>query len=167
MALLPDFSTPAATMGYTMWYLVQQPDHTFRFVSKTRYQDFHAGRSALPNACPGEVLTVELVLRLHQRAAVEVVRLEHRRFPVLPNGRRDPASIDSEWALICAAVGGLLSPQPELPRRRWATRQSSGAFRWTPTADEARAIADVVSRRAKRPLLGGRPLRVVDGIASS
>ena len=160
------FATGGTTMGFTVWYLVRQADHSFRFVANTRYGDFHSGRSTLPEARPGEVLTVEVVLHLEQRAPGEVIHVEHRRFPVLASGRRDPASIEWEWALMCDVVGSTSSARPESARRRWATRQLSAAFQWTPTAVEARAIADAVSRRAKQPLLGGRPLRVVDGTAS-
>ena len=149
-------------MGYTQWILVQQSDLAFGFVTDRRYADFHAGRGPLPQVRPAEVRTVEVVLHLERRTAGEVIHVDHRRFPVLPNGRRDPASMESEMALIRDIVGIDSSPRPNSARRRWATRQMECAYRWTPTAREAREIADLVSRRAKRSLLGGRPLRLVD-----
>ena len=149
-------------MGYTQWLLVQQSDLTFRFVTERRYADFWAGRGTLPQAQPGEVRTVEVVLHLEQRTAGEVIHVDHRRYPVVANGRRDPASRESELALIRDIVGMSSSTRPESARRRWATRQIERTFRWTPTAREAKEIADLVSRRAKTPLLGGRPLRLVE-----
>jgi hypothetical protein len=145
-------------MGYTQWMLVQQPDLTFQFVSARRYAEFHAGRGTLPQVRPGEVRTVELVLHLERRAPGEVIHVDHRRFPVLAGGRRDRASIESEFALIRDIVGIHSSRRPDSARRRWAKRQMERTFRWTPTAPETREIADLVSRRARQPLLGGRPL---------
>ena len=152
----------ARPMGYTHWLLVQQSDLTFQFVTDSRYGEFHAGRGTLPQARSGEVRTVELVLHLERRAAEEVIHVDHRRFPVLASGRRDPASMESEMDLIRDIVGLDSPTRPKSARRRWATRQMECAYRWTPTAREAREIADLVSRRAKRPLLGGRPLRLVE-----
>lgn len=102
-----------------------------------------------------------MVLHLEKRIPGEVIFVEHRRFPVLASGRRDRASMDSEMAFIGDIVGINTSPRPNSARRRWATQQLERTFRWTPTACEAREIADMVSRRAKQPLLGGSPLRLV------
>lgn len=149
-------------MGYTQWMLVQHSDLTFRFVTERRYGDFYAGRGTLPLVRPGEVRAVGVVLHLEQRAVGEVIHVEHRRFPVHASGRRDRASIESEWTLLRDIVGLSSSTRPGSARRRWATRQLERTFRWTPTAREAGEIADMVSRRAKRPLLGGRPLGLVE-----
>jgi hypothetical protein len=148
-------------MGYTQWMLVQQSDLTFRFVTDRCYGEFYAGRGTLPPVRPAEVRTVEVVLHLERRAAGEVIHVEHRRFPVLASGRRDRASMESELTLIRDIVGMNSSARPNSARRRWATQQIERTFRWTPTARETREIADMVSRRAKRPLLGGTPLRLV------
>jgi hypothetical protein len=80
---------------------------------------------------------------------------------VLASGLRDPASIEWEHSLIRAIVGHPMSAEPGSPEHRLAGRQTDQTFRWTPTGDEARAIADTISRKAKRPVLGGRPLRLV------
>jgi hypothetical protein len=151
-----------STMGYTRWMLVQQPDLTFRFVTEGRYADFYAGRGTLPQVWPGEVRTTEVVLHLERRTMGEVIHVEHRRFPVLASGRRDRVSMESELALLHDIVGLGSSTRPGSATRRWATQQIERTFRWTPTARETREIADMVSRRAKRPLLGGSPLRLVD-----
>ena len=151
-------------MGFTHWLLVQLPDLTFRFVGGTRYVNFRIGKGTLPQVRPGEVRVVEVMLDLEDDADAEVIHVEYRRFPALASGLRDPASIEWEFDLIRAVVGMPSTAQAGSPERRWATRQTANAFRWTPIADEARAIGDAVSRRAKRPLLGGRPLRLIDKI---
>jgi hypothetical protein len=148
-------------MGYTQWMLVQQPDLAFRFVSERRYAEFWTGRGVLPQAIAGEARTVEVVLHLEKRVAGEVIHVERRRFPVLASGRRDRASREFELTLIRDIVGLGSSTRPDSAGRRWATQQIERTFRWTPTTREAREIADMVSRRAKRPLLGGRALRLV------
>lgn len=109
----------------------------------------------------GEVRTAEVVLHLEKRIPGEVIFVEHRRFPVLASGRRDRESMESGMTLIRDIVGINSSPRPNSARRRWAKQQIERTFRWTPTAREARDIADMVSHRAKQPLLGGRPLRLV------
>lgn len=83
-----------------------------------------------------------------------------RRFPVLESGARDPASMELEPKLIRTLMGMRSTVQPGSPEHRWATQQTSNTFQWSPTAEEARAIGHVVSRRAKRSVLGGRPLRL-------
>lgn len=148
-------------MGYTQWMLVQQSDLTFQFVTDRRYREFHAGRGILPQVRPAEVRTVEVVLHLERRAAAEVIHIDHRRFPVVASGRRDRASMEFELTLIRDIVGIHSSTRPDSARRRWAKRQIERTFRWTPTVREAGEIADMVSRRARRSLLGGRPLRLV------
>jgi hypothetical protein len=159
------FARGALAMGYTQWILVQQPGGLFKFVSDARYADFHAGGAPLEQAKPGEVLTVEVVLHLEDRVPGEVIFVEHRRFPVLENGRRDPESIHLELNLIRETMGAALSGAHEPASLRWARRQHQAVFRWTPTDDEDQAIADMVSRRAKQPLLGGRVLRLVSETA--
>ena len=152
-------------MGCTHWILVQLPDLTFQYVGEGRYVDFRTGKGALPEISPGEVRIVEVMLHLEEDAEPELIHVEYRRYPVLENGHRDPASIEWEFDLIRAVVGMPSNTRPGSPERRWASRQMASTFQWTPTPDEARAIGDAVSRKAKRPLLGGRPLRLVRGSA--
>jgi hypothetical protein len=149
-------------MAYTRWLLVQQPDLGFRFVTRARYGDFHSGRVALPQVRPGEVRTVEVVLRREQRAVAEVIHAEHRLFPVLPSGHRDPASVESEMRHLQDIVDIDSSTRPGAERGQWAAGQLARTFRWTPTDREAREIADLVSARAEGRSLGGRRLRLVE-----
>ena len=94
------------------------------------------------------------------RLSSQVILVEHRRFPVLENGRRDPESIHQELNLIRETMGAALSGAHEPPSLRWARRQHQALFRWTPTDTERQLIADMLSRRAKQPLLGGRILHL-------
>ena len=148
-------------MGYTQWILVQSPELTFHFVSEKRYGHFHAGRAPLPQARPGEVRTAEVMLYLDGRFATELLALNHRRFPVLAHGVRDPASMSLEMILIAEVISAGLWIGRDSATQRFIRRQMDGAFRWTPTAREAQAIADVVNRRARWPLLGGNSVRLV------
>jgi hypothetical protein len=154
-------------MGYRNWILVQLPDLTFQFVGESRYGTFHLGKGPLPEVRPGEVRIVEVILHLEAETEGEVIRVEYRRFPVIANGHRDPASIEWEFDLIRAVVGMPMTTRRGSAEYHWATRQMANAFRWTPTPDEVRAIGDAVSRRAKRRLLGGRPLRLVESESTS
>ena len=61
-------------MGYTRWLLVQQSDLRFQFVSERRYEEFYGGYGTLPQAWPGEVLTVEVVLHLERDAPSRIRR---------------------------------------------------------------------------------------------
>jgi hypothetical protein len=147
-------------MGFTHWFFVQLPNLTFRYVGEGRFINFCLGKIALPEARGGEVRVVELMLDLDDDLDAWLIHVEFRRYPVLASGLRDPASIEWEWSLIRAVVGHPMTTQPGSPEHRLAQRQTDQTFRWTPTDDEARAIADTVSRKAKRPVLGGRPLRL-------
>jgi len=148
-------------MGHTQWFLVQQPDLTFRFVGESRFGNFRIGRADLPQALPGEVRLVQVILHLEEPPASEVIHIECRRFPVLPSGMRDAASIEWEMTVARDIVGSGAFRQRSAARRRWAKRQQDTVFSWTPTPDERFAIADMVSHRAKQPLLGGRVLHMV------
>jgi hypothetical protein len=152
-------------MGCIHWIFVQLPDLTFQYVDEGRYVDFRMGKGTLPEVSPGEVRIVEVMLHLEGEAEPEVLHVEHRRYPGLENGLRDQASIEWEFDLSRAVVGMPMTTRSGSAERRWVTRQMASAFRWTPTLEEARALADAVSRKAKRPLLGGRPLRLVAGLA--
>jgi len=148
-------------LGYTQWILVQDSNLAFGFLPDRRYAAFHAGNAQLPQVRPGEVRTAEVLLRLENRRAIDVLRVDHVRFPVLADGARDPESMEWEISLIAQISPGSPRVGPGSATQRFAERQMAGAFRWTPSANETMAIADAISRRAKRPLLGGGPIRLV------
>jgi hypothetical protein len=150
-------------MGFTHWIFVQRPDLTFKYVGEVRYVDFRTGKGTLPEVQPGEVRLVEVMLDLDDDLDAWLIHVEYRRYPVREDGHRDPASIKWEFDLIRAVVGTPSTTKPGSPERRLATRQMASTFQWTPTPDEARAIGDAVSRKAKRAVLGGNPLRLVAG----
>jgi len=149
-------------MGYTQWILVQDSELAFGFVPDRLYGGFHAGSLPLQQVRPGEVRTVEVVLYLENRFVSDVLRVDHLRFPVLANGVRDPAAMEWERTLVAEIVLPGSPTRAEPATRRFVAHQVAGSFRWIPTASETKAIADAISRRAKRPLLGGSPVRLVD-----
>lgn len=142
-------------MGYAQWILVQDSARNFRFVSDRGYKSFHAGSAPLPQVSPREVRVVDVLVHLEARIAARVHTLNHRRFAVLDDGVRDPAEMEWEMAL-CGMI-----PFTGSARRRLIERHIAGAFRWVPSADDARAIADAVNRRARWPLLGRTALRLL------
>jgi hypothetical protein len=152
-------------MGFTHWIFVQLPDLTFRYVGEGRFVNFQLGKAILPEVQPGEVRVVEVMLDLEEDLDPWLIHIECRRFPVLTSGYRDHASIEWERSLARAVVGHPMTTEDGSPEHLWAKRQTDQTFRWTPTDEEARAIADTVSRKATRPGLGGRPLRLVVPVA--
>lgn len=148
-------------MGYTQWILVQDSSMAFGFVPDRQYGGFHAGNLPLRQVRPGEVRTVEVVLYLENRFVTDVLRVDHIRFPVLANGVRDPAAMEWELTLVADILLAGSSTRAEPAARRFAEHQVAGSFRWIPTASETKAIADMISRRAKRPLLGGSPIQLL------
>ena len=98
-------------MGFAHWIFVQLPDLTFRYVGEGRYVDFRTGKGALPETSPGEVRIVEVMLHLEEDAEPELIHVEYRRYPVLENGPRDPASsrrrnaVEHATGFARAAVG--------------------------------------------------------------
>ena len=147
-------------MGYTQWILVQDSDLAFGFVPDRQYGGFHAGNLPLQQVRPGEVRTVEVVLYLENRFVSDVLRVDHLRFPVLANGVRDPAAMEWEMTLVAEILLAGSRTRAEPATRRLVAHQAAGSSRWIPTANETKAIADMISRRAKRPLLGGSPVRL-------
>jgi hypothetical protein len=147
-------------MGYTHWFFVQLPDLTFRYVGEGRFMNFWIGKAMLPQVQPGQVRLVEVMLDLQDDLDAWLLHVEYRRFPVLESGYRDSASMELEHKLTQTLMGMRSNVKPGSPEHRWAKEQTANTYRWTPNADEARAIGDIVSRKAKRPVLGSRPLRL-------
>jgi len=147
-------------MGFTHWFFVQLPDLTWRYVGEGRYNEFWLGRTTLPQVQPGEVRLVEVMLDLQDDLDAWLIHVEYRRYPVLETGQREAESMELEGKLIQTIMGMRSTVPTGSPEYEWAKKQTANTFRWTPNADEARAIGDVVSRKAKRPVLGGTPLRL-------
>jgi hypothetical protein len=149
-------------MGYTQWVLAQDAEQTFAFVPYRQYSAFHAGHAPLKQVTPGEVRLIEVTLHLESRVATKVRALHFRRFPVLPNGLRDPDAIDRELSLIVSLPCSESRKGTESSAQRFMERQLTAEFRWVPTAAEAQSIADAVNRRARRHLLGSHPIRLLE-----
>lgn len=100
----------------------------------------------------------EVMVRLEDRQAVEVVRLSYFRYQAQADGTLDRRSYMEMMATAGEAAFGGSSLKKAPPgvvnaEYRFAQRRLDHLSRWIPTKDEVEILRGLVNRRARRELL--------------
>jgi len=123
-----------------------------------KVEDFFSHGGQLPAAEEGCVQYTEVMVRLEDRQAVEVVRLSHFQYRVNADGTLDRRQYMEMMATAGEAAFGGSSFKNAPPgvvnaEHRFAQRRLDHLSRWTPTKDEVEILRGLVNRRAGRELL--------------
>ena len=145
-------------MSATVWYFLRQVPGELQPLTRIAFEAFMSGEVSLPTDEDGYVRYVEVVVRLENRQATELLSLGFFRTRALADGHVDP---DHRFEIM-AAAGGLMSgaiasvePIPGVvnAEHRFAARRLHNLSRWEPEEADAPALRELVNRRAKATLL--------------
>lgn len=145
-------------MGLSTWFFIRPRPGELRPVALRRIEDFFNGDGQLPADDEGRVQYAEVMVRLEDRRAVEVVRLSYFQCRAQADGTLDRQHYMAMTATALeAASRGIISPQPTPgvvdAEHRFAQRRFDHLSRWAPSKAEEELLRVLVNRKARRELL--------------
>lgn len=146
-------------MGLTMWTFVRTEPGELRSVALRAVEAFMDSTGRLPVADDGFVRYAQVVVRLENRRAIEVVQIGFHRHRALADGTLDREGFDRVLALIAQATSSRLPPPGEgssslVPaEHRFAQRQLDHVSHWEPTEGDLSRLRALVNQKAGAHLL--------------
>lgn len=132
-------------MGLFIWHYLRTTEGSFRKLSQREFDAIWEGDLPVPADDAGNVRTAYVVGEMEDRKVARIMRIDFPKYPTL-RGR-----LDKEAALH-RAVRTL--DEPYNPTRVKFTQRMNN---WTPTPEEARALIELINKRAKRTVLKEAP----------
>jgi len=150
--------TGRTSMSLSHWYFVRSQQDVLRPLSQAAVVRFFFNGGQLAAEADGFVRYIEVTVRLENRRAVEVQRVNAFQYCVRPDGTLDMDHLFAVTALAAeAAFGQLLrtAPRPGViaAGHRFAKRRLEHEAGREPTEDEFAALAELVNRRAGRRIM--------------
>jgi hypothetical protein len=147
-------------MALALWYFVRPAPGELRPIARAQVDRFFSGNGALPND-EGLVRYIEVIVRLEDRAAVEVVQFGGSQYRVHADGTLDRQHLGEVMALAGEVVLGGVLPSEPVPsvvaaEHRFARRRLEHVSRWTPSDGELALLRALVNRKAGRTIMQGR-----------
>lgn len=145
-------------MGLSTWFFIRTRPGELQPVALRRIEDFFSRDGRLPADDGGRVQYAEVMVRLEDRLAVEVVRLGYFQCRAQEDGALDRRHYMSLMATAGeAAFGGMAvskaPPGVVSAEHKFAQRRLDHLTRWAPTEDEVEILRGLVNRKARRELL--------------
>jgi hypothetical protein len=145
-------------MGVTLWYFLRPRPGELRPQPRAAVEDFFFHGGPLPAGEGGFARYIEVLVRLHHRKAVEVLRVGAFQYRVLSDGTLDREHLNEIMALAGNVVLGRLSlfkPPPGVieAEHRFAKRRLEHVGEWKPTRTELAMLRELVNRKAGRQLM--------------
>lgn len=145
-------------MGVGVWSFLRPRPGELHPVTRSAVKAFVFGTGRLPTDADGFVRFAEVIVSLHHRRAVNVLRVGFFQYRALVDGTLDREHLREVMAVTSAATfGGLrLAPQPPGvvgAEHRFARRRLEHLSRWKPTRAEHAKLRDLVNRRAGRGIM--------------
>ena len=145
-------------MGLSTWFFIRPRPGELRPVALRRIEDFFSGGGRLPADDDGRVQYAEVMVRLEQRRAVEVVRVSYFQCRAQADGTLDRQHYMAMTATALeAASHGIISSRPPPgvlnAEHRFAQRRFDHLSRWTPSETEVEVLRELVNRKAGRELM--------------
>jgi hypothetical protein len=146
-------------MGIGVWYFVRSRPGELQSLPRAHVDRFFGGGGQLPHD-DGVACYIEVIVRLQDRQAVEVLRVTASQHGVLDDGTLDRQHLDEVMRLAGEATPGfVLSSVPKQPRRvvdaghRFAQRRLDHVGKWQLSDAERAALRTLVNRKASRTIL--------------
>jgi hypothetical protein len=145
-------------MGLSTWFFIRPRPGGLQPVALRRIEAFFDGDGHLPADDDGRVQYVEVIVRLEDRRAVEVVRMSFFQCRAQADGTLDRRHYMQLMATAGeAAFGGMAvskaPPGVVSAEHKFAQRRLDHLTHWTPTEAEVEMLRGLVNRKARRELL--------------
>jgi hypothetical protein len=149
-------------MGYSGWRFRRVSPGVFERVPANGFVSFLQCEAPLaPDSEDGDVLIVEVIVENRDRVACDAYIQGFYRYPVDASHRRRREHREQERVAWCDMVGLVdraASDGPPTASGRFAARVAHAGYRWDPGVGDLESLAHAVNQRARRRLLGNRPL---------
>ena len=115
----------------------------------------------IPADAEGFVRYAQVIVSLHDRHAVKVLRVGFFQYRALPDGSLDRAHFDEIMAIVPEAAFGWLQVSKPPPgvigaEHRFAQRRLDHLSQWKPTRAEFVKLRELVNRKAGRVIMQPR-----------
>ena len=145
-------------MGVTTWFFLRPRPGELRPLAQSAAGTFIFEGGRLPADAEGFVRYAEVIVSLHDRRAVEVLRVGFFQHRALADGTLDREHFREIMAIVPEAVFGWLelSKPPRgviAARHKFARRRLENMSEWKPTRGELATLRDLVNRKAGREIM--------------
>ena len=144
-------------MGLGIWYFLRPALGELRPVSRAHLDRFFRGEAMLPSH-EGLARYVEVVVRVEDHKAVEVVRYGGFQYRVDADGTLDAQHLGEVMALASEAALGSVLPTDLVPgvvaaEHRFARRRLEHVSRWRLSDAEVALLRGLVNRKARSTIM--------------
>ncbi len=145
-------------MGVTAWTFLRPRPGELMPLAQKAVEAFIRDGGSLPADAEGFVRYAQVIVSIHDRRAVKVLRLGFFQYRALADGTLDRKHFRKIMEVIPEAAFGWLALD-KLPagvigaEHKFAQRRLDNLSHWKPTRDDLAALGELVNRKAARELL--------------
>ncbi len=145
-------------MGVSVWSFLRPRPGELRPVTQSAVEAFISGGGRLAPDADGFIRYAQVIVSLHDRRAVEVLRVGFFQYRAFTDGTLDREHFREIMTVIPeAAFGWLRVSQPPTgvvgAEHKFAQRRLEHMSRWKPTRAEHAKLRELVNRRAGREII--------------
>jgi hypothetical protein len=146
------------SMGLALWHFLRPRPGELRPVASAAFDAFYFHDGRLPADEHGLVLYLQVVVRLENRHAVEVVSVGAFQSRTLADGRLDREHLDDIHRLVGETMSAGILPRDRVPGvidagGRFAKRRLDHLNTWQPSEAELALLRQLVNKKAGRQIM--------------
>jgi hypothetical protein len=148
-------------MGVSAWVFLRPRPGELHPLAQRTAEAFLCRGGRIPADAEGFVRYAQVIVSLHDRHAVKVLRVGFFQYRALPDGSLDRAHFDEIMAIVPEAAFGWLQVSKPPPgvigaEHRFAQRRLDHLSQWKPTRAEFVKLRELVNRKAGRVIMQPR-----------
>ena len=145
-------------MGLALWYFLRRRPGEVQSLSRAAVDAFIFHEGQLPVGDDGLVRIFDLVVRLENRRAIEVVSIGAHQYGALPDGTLDREHLGEVKEAIAEAVFGRVLRDDPVPGvidagHHFAQRRLDHLSTWQPSTAEFAVLRELVNKKAHQVIM--------------